>query len=141
MTTASLQLPAEGNHSKVVYDPNALPEEAFDPANEVCKSLMFAGHKDPFRWMTGIDPNAVNPNIDVDLRRFLVNRHLRMVLGVCDDIDTNAERYCLVDKGSNDEWSMLIRESVAPCIAKNDLPHAPVASSPMAELPTETPSA
>jgi hypothetical protein len=125
MTTAVLSLPTEENKTSVLYQPGAGPVEAFDPADAVCKELMFAGHKDPFRWLTGIDPNAVDPDVDVNLRRFLVNRQLRMVLGSCDEIDTTVERYCLVDKGTDDAWVMLIKESVAPTMAKNNLPNLP----------------
>lgn len=131
MNTATLSLPAQDGKQPILFHPEAGPVEAFDPADAVCKELLFAGHKAPYRWLTGIDPNAVDPEVEVNLRRFLVNRHLRMVLGSCDAVDTMAERYCLVDKGSNEEWTMLIRESVAPCIAKNDLPAYTPAVAPV----------
>lgn len=125
----------------VLFDPNAGPIEAFDPADAVCKELLHAGHKDPFRWLTNIDPNAVNPEFPIEMRRFLVNRQLRMVLGVCDAVDTTAERYCLVDKGTDEEWTMLIRESVAPCLAKNDLPAKPAAVEQVQQASADTPAA
>lgn len=99
--------------------------EAFNPADVVSKALMFNSHPDPFRWLQGIDPNAIGDNVDIRLKRFLVNRQLRMILGMAHkppEIDTNVARYCLVDEGRDDQWTMLINENIAPLMAKHNLP-------------------
>jgi len=102
--------------------PDYSKPEPFNPVDEVNKALLFASHPDPFRWQRNMDPNANNKELPVPMRRFLVNRQLRMVLGMAEGVNTDVARYCLVDTGSDADWVMLLNENVAPCMASHDLP-------------------
>jgi hypothetical protein len=103
---------------------NQYPDEAsIDPVNAITKLLVEAGHPQPHKWLVGLDPQAVDPNLSQHERRLLVNKHWRPILGMVDDDDSSIPRYCLMDTGPMYTWLLLFKESVLPFVIKHNLPN------------------
>ena len=95
-----------------------------DPSDAVDAALVQLGHPRPTDWHQGVEPDALNKAVDIDYRRFLINRYWRTKLGVVPNVDTRAARYCLVDEGPLATWIQLFTESAAPLIVQHGLPAA-----------------
>lgn len=67
--------------------------------------------------MTGIDNNAFNPSAPQHIKRFIVNRQLRMLLGKM-PVNTVDARMCIVDQGDIYAWMHLIENAVIPLFVK-----------------------
>ena len=80
-----------------------------------------AGHTEPNRWKKLLHTDALLDSTESNLKRFLVNRALRMALA---DAPEGApfERYCLPDSGELSVWIKLVEESVVPTIVRYNLP-------------------
>lgn len=108
--------------------PNDAQEESIlsrmdiDPVEDVCQLLANAGHPNPLAWLDNIHPDALNKEIDPDVRRFLVNRQWHQILGLVDE-DTTKARYCLVDKGPLNVWLVLFKQTVVPLAVRLQLPN------------------
>ena len=96
----------------------------------VTNVLIKLNHNRPNDWVLGLHPDAKSfmkndftPAV-LDIQRFLINRHLRYILGTCTAENTMDARYCLVDKGDLDNWLRLIETGVAPTLVKHNLPQA-----------------
>ncbi len=99
----------------------APPPAPTDFIGIISTMLSEAGHKRPSAWTRLIHSDAHDLNIPDDLRRFLVNRVLRMALADA-PVTTLDIRYCLVDKGDVNAYLALIKSEVVPCMTEYDLP-------------------
>lgn len=91
-----------------------------DPVDAITAEFVNAGIPNASNWLVGINPDALNKNLEWNLRRFLVNRQLRQILGVIPE-DTSNARFCLVDKGSPYVWLYLIIDTVVPVLQRNGI--------------------
>ena len=98
-------------------------EESIDPVNAITELLVEAGHPEPRKWLIGLHPDATNEATPQHVRRFLVNRHWRPIVGMVEGEDTTMARYCMMDEGPMYTWLLLFKESVVPLIVKHQLPN------------------
>ena len=98
---------------------NALP--TMDPVEEVTKALAAVGHQNPEAWKEYLHKDALEIATPVEIKRFLVNRAWRTILGTAPS-SAPAERYCLIDKGDEKVWLKLFNESVVPVVMQFNLP-------------------
>lgn len=106
-----------------VQTPIAITDDMIDPAAAIVTILQASGHTNPTAWLAGIDPDALDENVDKLRRRFLVNRQWRLIIGAFPE-DTAAARYCLQDDCTLTTWLTLFEESVLPVIMKHNQPLA-----------------
>ena len=122
-----LPFPAEQPSVELSEEDKALlspqSDSEIDPVVDVTNLLITNGHPDPTGWLQFVHHDALLDSTPVDVRRFLVNRHWRRVVGMCTDTTTDNDnvRYCMVDDGPLTDWLMLYRQSVVPFIVKNKL--------------------
>ncbi len=98
-------------------------EASIDPVEAIVTLLTDAGHPEPRKWLSGLDPVALLPDANQQVKRFLVNRYWRPVLGMVAGEDTSVARYCMMDDGPMYTWLLLFSESVVPVIVKHQLPN------------------
>jgi hypothetical protein len=106
------------------HDQSILQMENIDPVESICDLLTTYGHPNPRGWLVNIEADATNPNVEPDIRRFLVNRQWRQILGVVQEEDTTRARYCLVDRGPLNVWLVLFKQSVMPVAIRYQLPNS-----------------
>ena len=97
-------------------------EDMIDPVSCITELLIEAGHPEPTKWVTQLDPRSMSPDFTQTVKRFLVNRYWRPVLGMVEE-DTSVARYCLMDEGPMYTWLLLFKETVIPVIVKHNLPN------------------
>lgn len=97
----------------------ALP--ILDPVEEVSRLLNEAGHENPEAWKEYLHADALQMSTPVEVKRFLVNRAWRTILGTVPS-GAPAERYCLIDKGDEKVWLQLFKESIIPAAIEFKLP-------------------
>lgn len=101
-------------------------------AERITAILAKLGHVNPRGWMsnldpiTGLHPDTVNPAVDADAHRFLINRYWHNQLGILGTQGHNTmdARYCLVPQGGHERWLELFEQKVAPWIVEHNLPKA-----------------
>lgn len=91
-----------------------------DVASFVTTTLQAKGHPNPEVWKEYLsDPvqiaDACDMSKEVGVRRFLMNRALRLMLS--EATDTTAARFCLVETGDIKDWCRLF-DTVAEQIIK-----------------------
>jgi hypothetical protein len=92
-----------------------------DLVGAVSQLLAHNGHPNPTAWQGGLHPDALN-HPEPGVRRFQINRHLRLILAQVTEENTMDIRFCLVDNGGFDDWLRLLGEMVIPCMVKYQLP-------------------
>jgi hypothetical protein len=104
--------------------PASVPDQ-IDPVGVVIGLLISGGHPRPEEWLDFLNPierrdvyDQTKPHL---VRRFLVNRALRLTLGSCPG-DVGRERYCLIDTGAEDVWLKLFNEEILPVMLEKQLP-------------------
>ena len=85
-----------------------------DLVEQITAMLVREGHPNPTAWHN--HPNIVQAKQAAPkLQRFLINRYWRMRLGQCES-STVAERFCLIEDGTDKEWLSLFDSGVLPAI-------------------------
>lgn len=77
-------------------------------------------HSNPSGWIEKLKNAQEIKAAAPKLQRFLINRSLRISLGLL-DVDTTAARYCLVDDCSHEQYVSVFEEVVAPVMVQNNL--------------------
>lgn len=87
-----------------------------DLVEQITDMMTEANHPDPLSWHHNdtIDQAKVAAP---KLQRFLINRYWRMRLGTVQR-STVAERFCLIDEGSMDEYLKVFKTGVLPTIVE-----------------------
>ena len=97
-------------------------KDVTDVATFVSSTLASKGHPNPEAWKAFLSPleltDVCDLSKDIGVRRFLMNRALRLMLS---DVagDTSNERFCLVDNGEVKDWCRLFDTMVVKCIVEN----------------------
>lgn len=94
-------------------------------ADVVTALLIKYNHPEPEAWRiwnTGLHPDC-NSSTDLNIQRFLINRQLRMQIGLV-DADTTIARQCLNDQSevSIIDYVRLLEEGVIPCMVRHQIP-------------------
>lgn len=92
-----------------------------DPVEEITKLLQQSGHQNPEAWKEYLNKDALEVTTPVEVKRFLVNRAWRTILGTV-PTTAPAERFCLIDQGDEKVWLQLFKESIIPVVVEFDLP-------------------
>ncbi|EKD22595.1 MAG: hypothetical protein ACD_84C00039G0002 [uncultured bacterium] len=97
-------------------------EEIEDLPKAITEILARLGHQNPNAWQVALHPDAYRPDIITDVKRFLINRCFRLILGEVTTENTMDTRFCLVDQGPISEWLKLFEEGIAPTVVRLNLP-------------------
>lgn len=88
--------------------------------DEVTSAFVEAGHPRPEAWKGYLHPDALTTP-DLSIQRFLINRALRLIVGLVTSENTMDVRFCLVDNGEFIDWVRLFRIEVLPCLMRNQV--------------------
>ena len=95
-----------------------LGQEVSSLIDEVTGAFVEAGHPHPEAWKGYLNPVAMATQ-DLSVQRFLINRALRLIIGLVTSENTMDVRFCLVDNGEFRDWVRLFRTEVLPCLMRN----------------------
>lgn len=108
-----------------------LPRALYQDADD---ALRDAGHPNPEFWHTQLHNHALDPKLDFDVQRFLVNRAFELAIGGFDPKARFSEkvaadyardqmdaRYCLLPQGTAKVWLNSFKEKVVPHVMKYQL--------------------
>ena len=91
--------------------------------NEITKILVELNHPRPNDWLRKLD-SSVFTVTDPELQRYMINDALRIILGIYTIENTMEIRYCLINKGSIEEWLGLFKQYIGPSLVRLNLPLA-----------------
>jgi hypothetical protein len=93
--------------------------------DEIVEALIEAQHPYPMFWLAGLHPAAVDPKVDFDKQRFLVNQRFELIFGTlpskrevpADYMEKQLDaRYCLLPQGTRKQWFDSFKKGVLPKI-------------------------
>ena len=96
-----------------------VPNDQNDLVSRITEMLSIAAHPNPSLWTQRLEPDATNMARPLEVRQYLINRALRLILGQGEN--TMDQRYCLIE-GHTDRWLELVQQSVVPCLVAQNLP-------------------
>jgi len=77
-------------------------------------------HPNPTGWEAGLHPDALS-HPEESVRRYQINKYWRKALSPIDisgEGNTIAERFCLIEDGTTEDWLRLFDHTVVRCIIK-----------------------
>jgi hypothetical protein len=85
----------------------------------ITQELERLGHPNPTAWH---DDPIIQEALTASpkLQQFLINRHWRQSLGLC-DFNTSLQRFCLFDDSSAENYLKVFRDAVIPTIVEHAL--------------------
>jgi hypothetical protein len=96
-----------------------VPDNQNDLVGRITTMLSIAAHPNPTLWTARLEADAYNMDRPLEVRQYLINRALRLILG--QGVNTMDVRYCLIE-GTTDRWLELVQQMVVPCLVEQNLP-------------------